>query len=323
MPQKLTYGAIQGSDRLRAGVAGLFVGQRPENVLITHGAAGANALVYQALVNPGDQVISIVPNYQQHYSIPESLGAEVRFLRLRESNRYLPDIAELESLVTPSTKLIGFSNPNNPTGSLLGRDGLHAIARIADSVGAHVLCDEVYRGITQDEDEITSIADLYPRGISTGSMSKAFSLAGLRLGWIVGPGEVLDAAEVHRDYNTISVGMLDDHFASIALENCDKLLQRSRKLVRTNLAILDEWIGTERHMSYLKPRAGTTALLKYDFPVSSHEFCVHLLEESGVLFTPGSAMDVEGHVRIGYGNNESVLRTGLAEVSKFMDSLVA
>jgi aspartate/methionine/tyrosine aminotransferase len=322
LPKKLTYGAIQGSDRLRYAIASLFASQASENVLITHGAAGANALVYLAMVNQGDQLISIVPNYQQHYSIPESLGAEVKLLPLRERNGFLPDLAELERLVTPSTKLISLSNPNNPTGSLLARATLEAIARIADSVGAYVLCDEVYRGISQEEDTLpASIADLYPRGISTGSMSKAFSLAGLRLGWIVGPGDVLAAAEIHRDYNTISIGMLDDHLAAIALENHDKLLERSRRIVRTNLTILDRWIGTERRISYVKPKGGTTALLKYSFPIASHEFCLRLLSETGVLFTPGSAMDCEGYLRIGYANNESQLREGLAKVAEFMDSI--
>jgi aspartate/methionine/tyrosine aminotransferase len=322
LPQKLTYGAIEGSDRLRAAVAALYESRTPANVLIAHGAIGANALVYQALIEPGDQVVSIVPNYQQHYSIPESLGAQVRLLKLKESNQFLPDLAELRQLVSPSTKLIALSNPNNPTGALLDRAYLEEIVRLADSVGAFVLSDEVYRGTTQEGDKLTpSVADLYARGISTGSMSKAFSLAGLRLGWIVGPREVLAAAEIHRDYNTISVGMLDDHFAAIALENQAKILARSRSVVRTNLAILDQWIGDEADISYIKPKGGTTALLKYSHAISSREFCIRLLETTGVLFTPGSALDMEGYLRIGYANNESVLRAGLNKVTDFVREL--
>jgi aspartate/methionine/tyrosine aminotransferase len=319
LPLKLTYGAIEGSDRLRDAIARLYAAQTRESVLIAHGAIGANALVYQALVEPGDRVVAIVPNYQQHYSIPESLGADVALLELRERDRFLPDLDELQRLVTPATRVITFSNPNNPTGSLLGPEHLGRIAAMADRVGAYVLSDEVYRGTSQAGDELTpSIVDLYPRGISTGSMSKVFSLAGLRLGWIVGPAGVLKAAEVHRDYNTISVGMIVDLLAAIALENRDTILARSRATVRTNLAILDRWVSGERDLTYVKPEAGTTALLKYAFDVPSRDFCVRLLESTGVLFTPGSALEMEGYLRIGYANGEAVLRAGLSRTSEFL-----
>jgi len=324
LPLKMTYGAIEGSDRLRTAIAALYDSQAITNVLITHGAIGANSLVYQALVAVGDRVVSIVPNYQQHYSIPESLGADVKLLHLRGENGYLPDLEELRRLVSPSTKLIAFSNPNNPTGSLMDRAFLDQIVSIAASVGAYILSDEVYRGTTQDGDTLNaSVADLYPKGISTGSMSKAFSLAGFRLGWICGPPDVLRAAEIHRDYNTISVGILDDVFSSIALENRDKILARSRSLVRRNLTTLDRWLQSEDSLSYVKPRAGTTALLKYSFDIPSREFCVRLLEETGVLFTPGSAFDVEGCVRIGYANNHAILEEGLHRTSGFLRRLAS
>lgn len=319
---KLTYGAIEGSDRLRSAISRLFVNRAAGEVLVTHGAIGANALVYQALVDRGDHVVSFVPTYQQHTSIPESLGAEVRRLALRPENGYLPDIAELRRLVTPKTKLITLTNPNNPTGSLMERELLAEVISIADTVGAYVLSDEVYRGTTQVGDTLTpSVTDLYPRGISIGSMSKAFSLAGLRLGWICGPGEVLKAAEIHRDYNTISVGMVDDLLASIALEHQDKILARSRAIVRNNLALLDRWMQSEPLLSYVRPAAGTVTLLRYAAPVTSREFCVRLLGETGVLFTPGSAFDLEGHVRIGYANSPQVLEAGLPEVSRFLAAL--
>ncbi len=154
-------------------------------------------------------------------------------------------------------------------------------------------------------------------------MSKAFSLAGFRLGWICGPSEVLRAAEIHRDYNTISVGILDDIFSSIALENRDKILARSRNLVRTNLATLDRWMQSESGFSYVKPRAGTVTLLKYAVDMPSHEFCVRLLEETGVLFTPGSAFELEGCVRIGYANGSAILEEGLRRTSGFLRRLAS
>src|SRR5262249_29780918 len=134
-----------------------------------------------------------------------------------------------------------------------------------------------------------SIVDLYEKGISTGSMSKTFSLAGLRLGWIVGPEEIRERVSIHRDYNTISVGMLNDHFATLALENRDKILARNRKVTRTNLEILSQWVENEPHIDWVKPKSGTTAFLKYNLPIPSYDFCLKLLERTGVLLTPGAA----------------------------------
>lgn len=319
LPLKLTYGAIEGSERLRGLVAGLYETQKNENVTITHGAIGANALVHETLVEPGDRVISVLPTYQQHYSIPASYGADVQILKLRQEYGFLPDLVELRRLATKGTKLIAINNPNNPTGSLMDRAFLTEVAEIARACGAWILCDEVYRGTDQAGDGFTaSIADLYEKGISTGSMSKTYSLAGLRLGWIAAPRELIHAVSVHRDYNTISVGMLDDHFAAIALEHRAKILKRSQAITRTNLAILSAWVDKEKLISWVKPKSGTTALLKYDLPIASEEFCVRLLTRTGVMLTPGSAMDMEGWLRIGYANGEPILREGLSRLSRFL-----
>ena len=316
---KLTYGAIEGSDRLRGLIAGLYERQAIGNVLVTHGAIGANALVYETLVEPGDRVIAVHPTYQQHHAIPASFGADLVLLPLREAHGFLPDLAELDRLASPGTKLIVLNNPNNPTGALMDRDSLGEVAAIARRCGAWVLCDEVYRGIDQvGEGTTASIADIYEKGISTGSMSKAFSLAGLRLGWIVAPPSLLEAASIHRDYTTISVGMLDDYFAALALAHRDKLLDRNRRLVRRNLGILDAWVQAEPTISYVKPQSGTTALLRYDLDLSSEALCAQLLDETGVLLMPGSALGMEGTLRIGYANGSGVLRQGLAEVSGFL-----
>jgi len=316
---KLTYGSIPGSDLLRGRIGSLYTRQTADNVIVTHGAIGANALVYQALVEPGDRVVSVLPTYQQHTSIPESLGAEVLTLRLEEGNGFLPDLDDLRKLVGGRAKLIAFSNPNNPTGSLMDWGVLQNIVSIAREAGAWILGDEVYRGIDQAGDGFTaSVADLYERGISTGSMSKVWSLAGLRLGWIAAPAELLHMVTAHRDYNTISVGMLDDWFAALALEARDAILARNRSIVRSNLAILDQWVNAEPAISYVKPAAGTTALLKYTGTEPSEDLCVRLVETAGVLFTPGSALDIEGYVRIGYANNRTVLEEGLAQVSTFL-----
>ena len=216
------------------------------------------------------------------------------------------------------------TNPNNPTGSLMDRAMLEEIVTIAREADAWILCDEVYRGTDQHGDGMTtSIADLYEKGVSTAGMSKAFALAGLRLGWIAGPQELIEKVTVHRDYDTISVGVIDDHFATLALEHSESVLARSREITRGNLALLEEWISQEPHISWVKPNSGTIALLKYDLPMSSRDFCINLLKETGVMFTPGSVLNMEGYVRIGYANNPDILKEGLHLVSGFLSAHTA
>lgn len=321
MAKKLTYGWIEGSTKVRELIAGLYKKQSVANIVTTHGCIGANMLVHETLVEPGDHVISVIPTYQQHYSIPESFGAQIETLCLKPENGFLPDLGELRAMLRPNTKLICINNPNNPTGSLMDEDMLKEICSIAESVGAWLLCDEVYRGLTQQDTYSPSVADLYEKGISTASMSKVFSLAGLRFGWIAGPQSLISAVLHHRDYNTISVGMIDEYFAELALLAKDKILARNRAIIRENLQILDDWIKHEPRVSYVKPKAGTTAFVKIDTKLSSHEFCERLVKEKGVMFTPGSALHTEGYVRVGYANNKEVLKKGLALTSEFLKEI--
>ncbi len=318
LPMRMGYGAIEGSDRLKDAILGLYARQARQNVIVTHGTIGANHLVHSALVEPGDAVVSVLPTYQQHHSIPESCLAEMRPVWLRPENGFLPDLDELAEAAR-GARLIALTNPNNPTGALIDRAGLEAIAAIARAEGAWLLCDEVYRGIDQEGDGFTpAICDLYEKGISTCGMSKAFSLAGLRLGWIAAPEEVIRAVSIHRDYTTISVGRLDDHFAALALEHADRILERSRRITRRNLALLDAWVAREPAISYVKPKSGTTALLRYDLDMPSADLCRALQAETGVMLLPGSALDMEGWLRIGYACDTAVLEQGLALFSDWL-----
>lgn len=318
LTMKMTYGGIEGSDRLRNAITTLYADQKPENIVTTHGTIGANALVHQTLVERGDKVIAVVPTYQQHYSIPASIGADVHTLKLRADQGYMPDLAALAEMATPDTKLIAINNPNNPTGALMGREHLMQIVEIARKADAWLLCDEVYRGTNQQGDGFApAIADLYEKGISTASMSKAFSLAGLRLGWIAAPRPLIEQVMIHRDYNTISVGMIDDHFAALALEHKDAVIGRSQRITRENLQTLENWVDQEPLITWVKPRAGTTALLNYDLDIPSQDLCIEILQETGVMFTPGSALDMEGTLRIGFANTPSILKQGLARVTEF------
>lgn len=322
MNKRMTYGHINGSPEFKQGVCGLYENIAPNQVLSTHGAIGANHLVMYSLVEKGDEVISVLPTYQQHYSIPESFGAEVKILKLEKERDFLPDLEQLEKMVSKRTKLININNPNNPTGALMPEAMLKRIVEIARSVDAYILCDEVYRGLNQKEHYTKSIVDLYEKGISVSSMSKVFSLAGLRMGWIVSPSaEVMKKCSEHRDYNMISCGILDEIFSGLALKNADKVLERNQGLVRKNLEILDHWVKKYPEITYFKPQAGTTALLYYTFDMLSREFCIKLMKEKGALLTPGSCFELEKCVRIGYACNTNELIEGLAKLGEFIEDL--
>ena len=320
--RRLTYGDIEGLPAFRRGICGLYRTMQPENIIPTHGAAGANHHVFYSLINPGDHVISIMPTYQQLYSIPESFGAKLSVLHLREEDGYLPNLDKLHRLVTPDTRMICINNPNNPTGALMNTELLQQIVEIAKAADAYILCDEVYRHLTQKDVWSESIVDLYEKGISVSSMSKVFSLAGLRLGWIATHDQnAIKACMSHRDYNLISCGMIDERVAAIALQNKDALLARSRRIVRENLSILDAWVNSEPKLHYVKPQAGTTALVYYDYPFESRDFCKCMYDETGAFVTPGDCFEEPRSMRIGYASEQQVLKDGLAAVSRFLRTL--
>ena len=233
---KLTYGEIHGSKRLKNGIKSIYEKQDFKNITVTHGAIGANQLVFESLLEKGDEVISIVPTYQQHYSLPKALGASVKLLYLREEAKWLPNIRELENSITKHTKLICINNPNNPTGAVIPEDLLQRIVDIAQKNNVWILSDEVYRGLNLvGKPYSKSIADLYEKGISVGSMSKTYSLPGLRVGWICAREDLIAEINKHREYNTISVSILDDYFSAIALENRDKIANRNFQIMQNGL----------------------------------------------------------------------------------------
>lgn len=318
----LGYGDIKGNPDFKQGIAKLYKTVSPDEILPTIGAAGANHLVFYSLVEPQDRVISVIPTYQQLYSIPASFGADVRLLHLTPENKFLPDIEELKTLITDNTKLICLNNPNNPAGSLMDEKLLQKIIEIARRADAYILCDEVYRGLNPNSDTAPSIADLYEKGISTQSMSKTFSLAGLRLGWVASKDKnVISQCMSHREYNMISCSIADETIAALALKNAEKIIERNKKTIKENLEILDNWVKNEPLVTYVKPSAGTTAMIYYNKPVKSAELCDRLAKESGVFLTPGCCFETEYCFRVGYCKNSEGLVQGLKEISKVLNTI--
>lgn len=318
---QLTYGFVDGFPDLREGIAKLYKNKKPENILTAGGAIGANFLVFYTLVEPGDTVISIFPAYQQLYSVAKSFGANVKLLKLREENNWLPDINELSELIDNKTKLIVLINPHNPTGSLINEKLLKEICTIAEDAGAYVLCDEAYRGLyINPDDYVPSIVDLSSKAIATGSFSKAFSLTGLRLGWIAAGEEIIEECKLRKDYTAISNGLIDEALAALAVKNVDKIYKRNLQIIRTNYKILSQWIENEPLISWVPPKAGSIAFPRYNLKMPSETLCIRLIKEKGTLLVPGSCFGMEGYLRISYGCKTETLKEGLLRFKDFLNS---
>ncbi|KAF2034347.1 PLP-dependent transferase [Setomelanomma holmii] len=334
----LTYGAIRGSEELRNNLARLYSAKvasplSPDNILTTPGAIQANYLTTYALVGTGDHVICHYPTYQSLYEVPKQLGAEVDLWKATPENEWVPKIENLKALIKPNTKLIIINNPNNPTGAVLKKSFLQEIIDIASEKNITILGDEVYRPIFHsisplDKDFPPSLLSMgYKNVIVTGSMSKAYSLAGVRIGWIASrSSELIETIASARHYTTISVSQLDEQVAAFALHSSTihGLLARNIQLAKTNMALLEKFVlKNDDECEWVKPVAGNTAFIKFHRegkPVDSVDFCKKLLEKTGVLFTPGNCFGEEwkGYVRVGFVNHTEVIEPGLTEAAKFV-----
>ena len=219
----LGYPRFEGTPRTKKALAKLYKTVSPDDIILVHGGTGANNTVVFSLLEPEkDNIISIMPNYQQFHSIPRSIGVEVRDVNLKPEQGYKLDLDEIRSAVDKNTKAIMFTNPNNPTGSLLEPAEMEELVEIAKSVDAWVVCDEMYRGLA--DEYMPSFADMYEKAIVTCSSSKIYSMAGTRVGWIVcKDADMRKNIFNHRSYDAICGGVFDEWIFAIALENVDKI----------------------------------------------------------------------------------------------------
>lgn len=309
--QKMNYGWIEGSPEFKDEVAKLYdrkVDHR--NILQTNGCTGANLNALMAVVRPGDHVIAEWPTYAPLYEIPRTLGAEVEYWQIHEELGWMPDIDELRELVRPNTRLICINNASNPVGAVLDAKMLEQIAEIADSVGAYVLCDEVYLPLENTEG-FKSMTDVYDRAIVTNSVSKTYSVPAARCGWVIADDGVSDAIRTYRDYTMICGGVFNDALATYVLRHRDKILDRNREIVFGNREIAQSWIDSQPRVSWVAPKGVSTSFIRLDIPEDDEAFCLRLLEERGVLLVPGSRFELPCGARLGYCAQPDVLKKGL------------
>ncbi|MFZ0433630.1 MAG: aminotransferase class I/II-fold pyridoxal phosphate-dependent enzyme [Candidatus Acidiferrales bacterium] len=319
LPQ--VYPQTNGSEELRARIAELYPGASAANALVTCGGSEANFIATWSLVEPGDEIVFMLPNYMQIRGVAESLGATVKPLWLREKLGWGIDTDELGKLVTPKTKLISVCNPNNPTGSVLRKEEREAIVAAASRVGAWVLADEVYRGAELDGEMTPSFWGSYERVLCMGGLSKAYSLPGLRTGWVVGPAETIEGLWSVHDYTSIGPSMLTDRLARLALEPKKRawILNRTREYLRRNYPPLRAWLDARADVfSHVAPRAGAIAWAGLRDGRDTEQMAEELRVKKNVLIVPGEQLGMKTFVRFGFGGETEHLMKALGRIDEWL-----
>jgi aspartate/methionine/tyrosine aminotransferase len=318
LAERLRYTQTNGTIALRSTIAALYAGATADHVQVTNGGAEANYVTTWHLVEPGDEVVMMVPNYMQVSGLVPAFGGVVREWPLAFANgRWDVDVDALERLVTPRTKLIAICNPNNPTGARFDAAALDRIAAIADRYGTWILSDEIYRGAELDGRETPTMWGRASRVVVTSGLSKAYGLPGLRIGWIAGPPAFVEAAWAYHDYTTIAPGAISDLMARRALAppHRSTILARTRSILNANFPIIEAWLAARGStVSYAKPDAGAIVYVRYHTGENSTALVTRLRVEKSVLVVPGDHFGMDGYLRMGFGEDADHLRQGLARV---------
>ncbi|MEE8446114.1 MAG: aminotransferase class I/II-fold pyridoxal phosphate-dependent enzyme [Gemmatimonadota bacterium] len=322
----LGYPQTNGSDELRAVVAAMYDGAGPENVLVTAGSAEANLVTLLRLLEPGDRVVVLVPTYGQTPGLARGLGAKLVTFELEEELGWQPQAGAAEAAIAEGTRLVVITNPANPTGSVLRREAMDEILAACERAGAWLLADEVYIGAEAEGSQTPSFWGSYERTLVTGSLSKAYGLPGLRLGWLVGPASAVEDLWAWKDYTTISPSAVSDALATSVLEPGIRLrvLSRTREIIVRNRSIVEDWLGScELVGPWVRPCAGAIGFIPYRSGINSSELAERLRVESSVLVVPGDHFGLDGYLRIGFGDDPGELKDALVRIGDTLEAEAA
>ena len=321
---RLGYSQSNGSDELRARIASLYPGATDRSVGVTIGGAEANFESFWELASRGDKAAVMLPNYMQVPGLIRNFDGEAVPFFLREKTGWRPDLNQLEAALSAGARFILVTNPNNPTGVALTSAEMDEIVSLADRHRAWILCDEVYRGAEVADAPVPSFWGRYDRVLVTNSLSKAYALPGVRLGWVVGPEDVVDRLWARTDYTTIAPPSVSDALARIALspEVRPKILERTQGIIRHNLGILADWVASCNGLfSYTPPDAGAIAMVRYRSGIGSSELAERLRVEQSVLIVPGHHFGIDSTMRLGFGLPADELVEGLDRLGAAFESL--
>lgn len=315
----LGYLQTNGTTELREKVCALYPGANIEDVLITTGSVEANYLLAWSQIDPGDEVLFMIPNYMQLWGLMRAFGANVKTFALKEELDWNPDLDELKNLVTPQTKIICVTNPNNPTGSRLSQESRDTILDLAEKNDAWIFADEVYQGAELDRTITPSFWGSYNKVVVSNGLSKAYGLPGLRMGWMVGPGGFAHKVWPYHDYTTISISAVSDRLARIALtpEKRNEILERTRRILNDNIGIMMSWLNQREELfRCVPPEAGAIIFPRYNLDINSTELVNRIRERKSVLIVPGDHFEMDSYLRIGYGEEKHKLEKALALIEE-------
>lgn len=312
-----------GGDGLRAALADRFAGGRVERVMATHGSTEATFLIMNALLSPGDEVVVATPSYQQLASTAEPIGCRLVRWPLRFEDGFRPDLDDLRRLLSPRTRMVVANFPHNPTGTTVTPEEQRELIAVVERSGAWLLWDNAFAGLVHDAPPLPEATDLYERAISMCTLSKAYGLPGLRVGWCLAASPaVLEAMVQVRDYLTLSLSPLVERIAERAIRGADRLLEPRLAQARRNLEIVAAWMEEhEERVEWVRPRGGVTAfprLRNVEDPGEVEVLCHRLARERRVLLAPGVCFGLRDHVRLGFGGSTAGLEAGLAHLSDLL-----
>jgi aspartate/methionine/tyrosine aminotransferase len=324
----LAYPKSDGSTALRERIAAWYPGAAAENVTVVNGGSEANHAVLWSLLEPRDRAAIELPNYLQSWGLARhwASAAPFRLRPDRAARRWALDVGELARAVTPRTKVVLVTNPNNPTGAALAEEEMDAVVEAARKAGAWLVADEIYRGAEAEGGTSPTFWGRYEKTIVTSGLSKAFGLPGLRVGWLVAPKKVVAEVWRRHDYMTLTPGALSDLLATMAMEPARRevILARTRGIVRRQLPQLARWVAGHGDLfDWIAPRAGAIALLPYRLAISSTALADRIRREQSVLVVPGDMMGGGRSLRFGFGYDTGKLAEGLARVDRVLAALTA
>ena len=325
---RLGYPLSEGSVEARANVAAWYPDATAEHVTMVNGGSEANFLALWALLEPGDRLAFMVPNYMQGWGLGSFFGRASDRVRLRlGDDGWRLDVDQLHDAVTKRTKAVMICNPNNPTGHVLTEDEMSEVVRAADRVGAWIVADEIYRGAELGTDVASpTFFGRYDRVIVTSGLSKAFAMPGLRVGWAVAPPKMIARIWERHDYTTLSPSTVSDRLAAFAMlpDVREAILARTRGIVRANYPWLEAWLASHDDIfTWAKPEAGAIAYARYDLPIKSFDLAERFRTERSVLLVPGDMFGLKKGLRFGFGYDIEHTMNGLSLVDEVLADVAA
>jgi capreomycidine synthase len=306
-----------GDPDLRTAIGNRWGNGKAERVMATNGSSEAIYLIMHSLLEPGDEVVVLDPAYQQLFSLAESIGCKLKHWRLRFENSFRPDLSEARHLIGPETRMIVVNFPHNPTGASLTPVEQDELIELAAGAGAYLVWDAAFAELTYGGPVLPDPGERYDRSITLGTLSKAYGLPGLRVGWCLAGPEVLERLVRLRDYTTLALSPLVEHVATRAIENGDLLLQPRLAQARHNLELLLSWANRHREfVSIARPQGGVSVFMRVHGVADIEDFCRQLADESSVLLVPGTSFGQPNHVRLGFGCSTGELTEGLSRLSE-------